>query len=359
MNTHGMTLVELAQELTRRAAVKRDFVVATPELGFAADDRSARLMIPGAGDFGLTDHAHSQLADRLMIPKRYYDRLREEAPALLTTNVLHWFRESPERRMVRTLDGTARAFLSDRYHRLDNEQIAEAVLPLLVDIPDAEIVSCAVTAWKLYIQVRFPRLEGDVQVGDPVQSGVTVRNGEIGNGALTLEPLIFRLRCTNGLIVGEGVEDARLRRSHLGRTVAAGEDYTVYTDETRAAEDRALLLKLRDSLQTLAKPALFRSLLERLRQATQGPPVVNPVMAVEELGRAYPLPQGERTSILTHLIQGGDYTRWGLLNAVTATTNAHDSYDRAIELQELGGKLLNLPLDQWQPIATAQEALAA
>ena len=34
--------------------------------------------------------------------------------------------------MVRTLDGKARAFLSDRYHRIDNEQIAEAVLPVLL-----------------------------------------------------------------------------------------------------------------------------------------------------------------------------------------------------------------------------------
>ena len=36
--------------------------------------------------------------------------------------------------MVRTLDGEARALLSDRYHRIDNEEIAEMVLPVLMEI---------------------------------------------------------------------------------------------------------------------------------------------------------------------------------------------------------------------------------
>ncbi|MBL0089244.1 MAG: hypothetical protein IPP44_22195 [Ideonella sp.] len=39
--------------------------------------------------------------------------------------------------MVRTLDGQARAFLSDRYRRLDNYDLCEHVLPMLQRLPDA------------------------------------------------------------------------------------------------------------------------------------------------------------------------------------------------------------------------------
>ena len=94
----------------------------------------------------MTDHAHGQIADRVGIPKRYYDQMKAEAPALLADNVNHWFQETPERRMIGTLDGQARAFLSDRYRRIDNEQIADAVLPVLVaDGGHGAVVSCCVT----------------------------------------------------------------------------------------------------------------------------------------------------------------------------------------------------------------------
>ena len=186
MNRNGMNLIELAQEIVRRAEAKRDFVADTPDLVF----EGGALAIGHAGAFPLTDHAHGQIADRVGIPKRYYDRMRAESPALLANNVNHWFQAMPERRMVRTLDGRARAFLSDRYHRIDNEQIADAVLPVLLESGGhGAVVSCCITDSKLYIQALFPRLEGEVRRGDPVQGRVIVSNGEIGNGALDIRPI--------------------------------------------------------------------------------------------------------------------------------------------------------------------------
>ena len=351
MNKHGMNLVELATEIMRRAESKKDFVAETPDLVFSEN----ALAIGTAGRFPLTDHAHGQIADRVGIPKRYYDRMKADAPALLADNVNHWFQETPERRMIRTLDGQARAFLSDRYHRIDNERIADAVLPVLVaDCGHGAVVSCCITDSKLYLQALFPRLEGEVKTGDPVQGGVIISNGEIGNGALDIRPMIYRLVCTNGLITGHVAEDARLRRNHIGRRVETGEDYSVYGDDTLQADDRALTLKIRDSIRALAQPQLFNRILAELRQATQQQPVSNPIAAVSELGKSYSIAQGERDSILMNLIRGADYSKWGLVNAITETANEHPSYDRAVELQALGGRVLELKPTDWRQIATAQ-----
>ena len=60
------------------------------------------------------DVAHRQIAARLEIPAKYYDRMRTEAPQMLAKNVNHWLHAQPETRMIRTLDGNVRAFLSDR-----------------------------------------------------------------------------------------------------------------------------------------------------------------------------------------------------------------------------------------------------
>ncbi len=350
MNKHGMKLVELAQEIMRRANTKRDFVAETSDLVFENNS----LAVGDAGAFPLTDHAHGQIAERVGIPKRYYDRMRADAPALLAGNVNHWFQKQPERRMVRTLDGQARAFLSDRYHRIDNEQIADAALPVLLESGGhGAVVSCCVTDAKLYIQALFPRLEGEVRRGDPVQGGVIVSNGEIGSGALDVRPMIYRLCCTNGMVAGQVAEDARLRRNHVGRRVEMGEDYSVYSDDTLKADDRALSLKIRDSIRALAQPQLFARILAELRDAAQQPPVGNPIAAVAELGKAYPMAQGERDSILTRLIRNADYSKWGVVNAITELANDHPSYDRAVELQLMGGRVLELKPTEWRQIASA------
>ena len=39
----------------------------------------------------------------------------DEAPELLAQNLNCWFTKEPAQRMLRTLDGTARAYLSNRY----------------------------------------------------------------------------------------------------------------------------------------------------------------------------------------------------------------------------------------------------
>ncbi|MEI2804427.1 MAG: hypothetical protein V9G18_00275 [Albidovulum sp.] len=155
------------------------------------------------------------------------------------------------------------------------------------------------------------------------------------------------------MIAGQVAEDARLRRNHVGRRVEIGEDYSVYADETLRADDRALSLKIRDSIRAIARPELFDRILSEMRDAAQQQPVSNPIAAVAELGKAYPVAQGERDSILTILIRGGDYSKWGVVNAITETANDHPSYDRAVELQAMGGRVLELKPTEWRQIASA------
>jgi hypothetical protein len=44
---------------------------------------------------------------------------------------------------------------------------------------------------------------------------------------------------------------------------------------------------------------------------------------------------------------------YGLVNAVTQYAQYVEDYDRATELEALGGKLLDLPTRHWQEIAHA------
>ena len=105
--------------------------------------------------------------------------------------------------MVRTIDGTARAFLSNRYRRIDNLDIAGIVLPVLQEMEGMHFESCQLTDSRMYIKVVNTRLEAEVVPGDIVQSGIIISNSEVGLGSVSIQPLVYRLVCSNGMVVND------------------------------------------------------------------------------------------------------------------------------------------------------------
>lgn len=353
----GKTLTELAQEVTRQAETKRDLVAST-ELMRLEDDGDT-LTLEDQGQFRLNDLAHRQINTRLKIPAKYYDRLRASYPDLLAENVNTLFHAEPEQRMVRTLDGRARAFLSNRYHRIDNDLVlAKAVETLQASGLALQVASAEVTERRLYLKVTFPEIETEIktsrQVGDVVRSGVIVSNSEVGLGSYSVAPFLERLVCLNGMVIN----DLGNRRAHVGRATGGEEAavYELYQDDTLKADDEALLLKMRDIIRAAMSHDKFREIAGRIEAAAQDQIAGNPVKAVEVLSNRIGLTETESSKVLTNLIQGADLSRWGLLNAVTAMsqdTEVVTSYDRATELESDGGRILQLNQDQWTEIAQA------
>lgn len=364
---NGLSLQEMAAELARRSLAKQDFVADTRSM--ALNDSSELIIgkkketlnpdpfVAADAQFiaekgkPLNAIAHQQITSRLDIPVKYYNRMLEKTPELLARNVNHWFASSPEKRLVRTLDGTVRAFLSDRYQRIENEQIANVVLPILLEEPEVRIESCQITDSRMYIKAVFPRIQGEVSKGDIVQSGIAISNSEVGQGAVKIEPLVFRLVCLNGMIINDSKFSAR----HVGGRIGSNDSniITMLSDEAIKADDHAILLKTRDVVRAAFDSVRFNEHLTKMRGATEDKLSGNPAEAVKVLAKKQALNEFEEGSILRHLIAGGDVSRWGLLNAVTRTAQDVESYDRATELETLGGNILNLPRNQWQEIAVA------
>ena len=254
--------------------------------------------------FGVRPLAHEQIAEKVGIPFKYYERMRAEKPDLLAHNVNTWFQAQPANRLVRTVGGSVRAFLSDSYRPLDNFDVAENILPKLIELK-LEVVSAEITETRLYIQARDTRIQGEVKVGDVVQNGVVITNSEVGRGSLYIAELMYRLRCLNGM-VGEDV----VRKAHVGGARRGDISFTeeVFKTDTRNATDRAFWMQ-----------------------------------AVEKLVEVLQLTQAEGSGILNSLCRGGDLSQWGLANAVTAQAHTTENYDRAFEFEQLGTRVIELP----------------
>ena len=351
---NGRTLVELATELQRQLPTKQDLVVTSSALSVSTDETgSSRMTVRAPGShlsFGMTELARRQLADKLKIPFAYFERMRSDQPALLDRNVNTWLQTEDERRMLRTLDGDVRAVLSDRYRRLDNADLAEHLLPILHQLPGARFESLELTDTRMYLKVVTPSVTEEIGPGDVVQAGVVISNSEVGQGTLSVQPLVYRLVCRNGLIA----QDHALRKTHVGRSVQGEEGgLTVYRDDTLAADDRAFFLKVRDVVAAAVSEATFGPLVAKMRQTRGIRLAGDPVRSVEVLGTRFNLNDQERTGVLRHLIEGGELSAYGLVNAVTHYSQEVENYDRATDLELLGGRMIDLDRRQWHEIAEA------
>lgn len=364
----GKTLHELALELDRQNNAKQDFLLDTRDLIMDADETGAMLSMNNRKTgqvtiLGMNDIAHAQIGTELGIPKPYYEKMRDQNPALLAENVNAWFNNEPKVRMLRTLTNEnngiryARAFLSDRYRRIDNADIFETVYPILKDL-NVKFESQEVTDQRLYIKVVNERITKEVKPGDYVQSGILITNSEVGMGTVTIQPLLYRLVCTNGMIVND-IKSGATRRRHIGRRNIAGDDFTLYADDTLLADNRALMLKIRDTIQHSLDEVHFTNLVDLMHQASETPITTDHIPEMVQLaGSDFGFTKKEGEGILNHLIREGDLSLYGLSNAVTRFAQDVKSYDRSTELESIGYNILSMNQRNWNRLQAVEASVA-
>jgi hypothetical protein len=343
------------------AQAKQDFFAPTNALCLQSDSASSRLLTP-CGEFHLRSTAHTHVAELAGIDKRYYHKLREHAPELLDENVNHWLKRGGKgTRVIRALGEDARAIVSPRYAALDNDALLKTLEPL-VDELGASIETCDLSDEHLVLKLVTPRLQGEVQRGDEVQAGLVVQNSEVRAGALCVQPLIYRLVCTNGLIAGRATGTGS-RRRHSGRnwidsTLEAGgqpdDDFShlgsgiVPQNPDRVLWEANIWNDLRNDVRETLSAESFQKLLQRLSLTTQLHTGLDPDDAVRRLAAHYRLGDELQSRITHHLGQNYHGTLWDVVNAVTRSAQDVSSFTVATDLEELGGELSHLTARRWE-----------
>lgn len=356
----GLALPDLSKRLLADAEAQRDFILDTRSLHcevFQTDTtQTPTFALDGLGlkPLSATRHALHQMGAWADIPRKYVDRLAADAPTLLARNLNHWFETTPKARMIRTHIApekmNLRAFLSNSYRCIDNADLARIVIPLLMQ-NGWRIESSQITDDRFYIQavndaisaeVVTPSVNGKLQRGDIVSVGLVIQNSEVGSGSLWIRPMVYRLACTNGMIA----LDQAMRRTHVGRkhqladSADLDSSYEMFSDKTRELDDAALFAKVTDIINGTTDPAKFATQVAAMSAAAHTQLLAEAPAIIEVTKSKFNLSDGETGAVLDHLARGGDLSLWGLLNAVTRTAQDATSYDRAIELEAIGGQIL-------------------
>jgi hypothetical protein len=382
----GRTLVELAKEVQRRAENKHDYVAKTEAITMEATDnpveaaadadfdrllKEAHNAAPdfhkllqlnvGGKRFGVNEIAHDQISQHLQIPAVYYDRMRTENPQLLTVNVNTWLAANAgQKRMVRTLDNTARAFLSDKFRPIEHEDLCEAILPILLQDGRFDLMSMQVTDKKLYLKVVDKSVtrklaETGNAFGDNkhkivriVAPAITISNSEVGHGALSVLAGIYDSFCSNLATFGE----SSMRRYHVGarHDIVGADVVALLSQQTQNLTNAALMSQVKDVVTGAFNPERFNALCDKVEGTTQDKVEKDTDIPklIKLTGQKVGFTEGEGKGILARLIEGGDTSRFGVYNAVTRFSQDVESYDRASELERAGAAVVELGKAEWQ-----------
>lgn len=306
----------------------------------------------------LTNTAVQGLCNRLGVPKRFYDSLgdrkMQDVGGRLLSDILA---REPKRFMVRTLDGFARAVLSDSYKCMDNDSLFFAAVEKFAEV-GAQIWQARLWDDGMELAAISPDLKAGVETlrnfgradhkwyrpdndggKDMHNAAIRVSNSETGNGGLRVSIATFRSVCSNFAVISHEVS-----KMHIGRKVEVDENFSI-SAETQEKEGAYIWSAVKDGIANAFSPEKFKLLIDKLNGTTQVViPVDQEVKAVDAVVAAYKIAEDKKARILAQVLGSGDRTQFGMIQAITAVAHQPETgCEMGSLMEEVGGALTEMP----------------
>ena len=344
-----MNLQTLLAKLEAAEPQKKDFTLPAKDIDFCQRGESVDMLLrlpctddPTVHDTidlpNITDGCHQQIAEKLDIPIIYYRKMLSEAPHLFIDSVRTWLEKFNDKKFfVRTYSNgsqIARAFLSDNYRVIDNRDVLLSCLEELQN-KETKIEEAELTETMMFVKVKSEQLRDFIRErNDELIGGILIQNSETGHAAVRIQPRIFRVQCTNGAIL----EQFSTRQIHLGSNGDELQDDIIYLNIRRA---------IRETFDR------FGEIVNLVRDsAVIGLPDIK--VAVNNVVKQYRLTESQRENILMAYAVEPMETKWGLVNAITRAAKQEENFERTIEMERLGGRIIQLDENKYSRLVKSE-----
>ena len=374
----NLSLQEIVEALQTQTLLKQDFVVPSKYLRMdnnnlivineeKLDSLSKLLLDTGISvnendiekiELAVLDCCHTQIGQRLDIPKKYYDKMLGNTMAqhILDYNVTNWFRLRNENNfLLRTFidkeqkTGIARAILSDRYNVLDNYDVMLATLDAIRESGiNVQIESGDITDTKFYMRFVCPDIEMDAPDilknyrvpdgstgGNGIISGFVISNSETGNGKFSISPRAVVLACRNGMIF----KNDAFQKTHLGSKM---EEYTTidWSEETRQKNYELVCSQVKDAIKYYASEEYLGAKIHELIE--KGNKELNyPIETIKNVSKHLSISEEKESSILNYFIKSGDTNACGVTQALTYFAQHNASPEERYEIESESVRILD------------------
>lgn len=309
-----------------------------------------------------SSHFDGQIATSLGIPVRYYRKMRDESPELLDNNVNFWLEHQAENRtnngvhMVRaymedssSAQGIARAFLGGSYLRIDHLDAIATVLEALKNnqqVKDGKFIvdSCSLNLDNFYLRLKsqdiytdsvkllksYRRPDGKgADTSNYIYSGLIIKNSETGMGQFEVAPTGVVAKCNNMQIFSDSV----LQRRHVGVKL---EDGINWSGATRLQAHELVKSMMTDAIETYLSQDFLETKVRSLEEAKLG--IEHRTETIQQLAKSRGFSEGVTDNLVESFLGGGDYSTFGVKQALTFTAQSQKA-DARYDLEKVAGLL--------------------
>jgi hypothetical protein len=295
-------LGELESILVEREAELHDELVPPSALCFNAD----QTLSVGSSSHRVQAQAFEQIATKLRVPTSY---LRRCPTDLTAQNLNYWLGELEGDVLVRFEGGHVRALLSERYQPISHLELVQG---LLRTCPPETRVRWEISARFCYLQVLH-------STESPLLGGISACNSETGHSTVGVCGLVYRVVCTNGLILAGGTTSVWRRHTRDARKTI--EELTSMVSQAWPAAGG--FVGRFESMRTIHVRAVE--------------PVLNAVDA------RFALSDGQVRAVRTAFHVEPGNSLFDVINAYTRAGNAPElSLEERTQLQSVGGHVLSM-----------------
>lgn len=348
-NAPHSQLEQLVTTLDAQSRLKRDTIVT----GSGLMHKDGKLWVrDGLTGYAPTTFCHSQIATKLNIPKKYYDRMLTDNPELLDHNINMWLAKDKEAKYLLRMFGfeggdvsVARAFLSDSFNIIDNFDVLNTALRAIKDMGvKVRIEKATVSEKRMYLHITCPEVEVEAQqllkdylrdngagAGNGVVAGLVICNSEVGCGSFEIKPRAVIIKCNNGLIGTDSI-----RRVHLGHKMNEGD--IVWSERTQQANMRLILNQTQDAVKHFLSPDYVGKMIANISTAHEIK-LERPIDTVQNLCHELEIADALKRDVLKYFCEDGDSTASGVFHAVTRAAQSMNA-DAQFEVEKGAYELL-------------------
>ena len=276
-------------------------------------------------DASISRFALGQLGTKIGVPARYLEKCVASGRIdLAQDNVNSWLEDFNRDLFIREYDGGIRGILSSRYSVCDSHEILEVVSDA-VDLSQYEVKGSFLNEERLHVRlVSTEMLPID---GEDLFAGLFIDSSDVGRSTLTVQFGIYKLVCTNGLVV-----------SRAGGVLFQQKHFNISTEEfrqglvaslanvdilTQNAVDWVRLAKSKNSygynVNKLSQEDM-QDFIARIRSATN-------------------LSEDNAIKVIDLMKTKYDSSRWGLINGITEVAQ-NFTLEKRLDLERIAGNML-------------------
>ena len=206
-----------------------------------------------------------------------------------------------------------------------------------------EIEYCDITDKKMYVRFinkdivinspellknyRSPNGGGIANTNFGIVSGFIISNSEVGHGQFSIAPRAVVLTCQNGLIFNND----KFAKTHLG---AKMEEFSIIetSEETHRKNQELIISQIKDAIKFYNTENYFAGKIQELE--TKGKrELENPIECCKNVTKSLSISDEKEREILNFFVKSGDFTAFGVTQALTYFAHETTDADEQFELE--------------------------